>query len=57
MFDIHTLENSYIELTISGRKLRIYGSPYTQKHGSWPFQYPRVRPTLTPLPHPKAHEI
>ncbi|KAN0118035.1 Metallo-dependent phosphatase-like protein [Russula decolorans] len=51
------LENSFIELTISGRKLCIYGSPYTQKHGSWPFQYPRVRPTPTALPQPEAHEI
>lgn len=49
------LENSFIELVISGRKLRIYGSPYTPKHGSWPFQYPRARPTA--LPHPEAHEI
>ncbi|KAM6503115.1 metallophosphoesterase domain containing protein [Amanita muscaria] len=49
------LENSSIELTISGRKLRIYGSPCTPKHGSWPFQYPRVHPTA--LPHPETHEI
>ncbi|KAK2467215.1 hypothetical protein APHAL10511_000764 [Amanita phalloides] len=66
------LENSFIELTLrSGRQLRIYGSPYTPKHGSWPFQYPRaVRPKLTGTTttttaaaigtlqaHPEAHEI
>ena len=41
------LENSCTEITTSGRKLCIYGSPYTPQHGSWPFQYLRVRPTLT----------
>ena len=48
------LENSFIHLTIRGRKLRIYGSLYTPKRGSWPFQYPRVRSMLTAeaLPHP-----
>jgi hypothetical protein len=52
------LENSFVDLTISGRKLRIYGSPYTPKHGSWPFQYPRVRPALTAPPQPdEPHEI
>ncbi len=45
------LENSSVELTVKGRKLLIYGSPYTPKHGSWPLQYPRV------CPPPKAHEI
>ena len=38
------LENSSTEVTIRGRTLRIYGSPYTPKHGSWAFQYPRVSP-------------
>ncbi|KAF8335368.1 metallophosphoesterase domain-containing protein 1 [Cantharellus anzutake] len=51
------LEDSSVELTISGRKLLIYGSPYTPKHGSWPFQYPRVYPPPTTLPQPEAHEI
>lgn len=38
------LENSSAEVTIRGHVLRIYGSPYTPKYGSWPFQYPRVSP-------------
>jgi len=38
------LENSSTEATVRGRALRIYGSPYTPKHGSWQFQYPRVSP-------------
>lgn len=33
-------------VTIRGRTLRVYGSPYTPKHGSWVFQYPRVSPRL-----------
>ena len=51
------LENSSVELTISGRKLRIYGSPYTPKHGSWPFQYPRVHPLSTTPSRLATHEI
>ena len=51
------LENSSVELTIRGRKLLIFGSPYTPKHGSWPFQYPRIHPPYTARPPPKAHEI
>ncbi len=50
------LENSSVELTIRGRKLLIYGSPYTPKHGSWPFQYPRIHPSPAAHPPPKAHE-
>ncbi|KAH7904690.1 metallophosphoesterase domain-containing protein 1 [Hygrophoropsis aurantiaca] len=47
------LENSAIELTVRGRTLRVYGSPYTPKHGSWAFQYPRVSPTsYSPHAHP-----
>ncbi|TCD65919.1 hypothetical protein EIP91_001987, partial [Steccherinum ochraceum] len=38
------LEDTDVELTVRGRTLRIYGSPHTPRHGSWPFQYPRVRP-------------
>ncbi|KAN0085819.1 Metallo-dependent phosphatase-like protein [Tylopilus felleus] len=38
------LENSFTEVIVRGRALRIYGSPYTPKHGSWQFQYPRVSP-------------
>ncbi|KAF9222146.1 metallophosphoesterase domain-containing protein 1 [Gyrodon lividus] len=49
------LENSTIELAVRGRVLRVYGSPYTPKHGSWAFQYPRVFPlTYSPAAHPDA---
>ncbi|KAJ0322844.1 hypothetical protein COL5a_008673 [Colletotrichum fioriniae] len=27
--------------TYADRKIRIYGSPYTPRHGNWAFQYPR----------------
>ena len=40
--DIIYLENN--EVTIScpnGRQLRVYGSPYSTRHGNWAFQYPR----------------
>lgn len=40
--DIIYLENE--ETTIScphGRQLRVYGSPYSTRHGNWAFQYPR----------------
>ncbi|KAJ5661550.1 uncharacterized protein N7477_009166 [Penicillium maclennaniae] len=40
--DITYLEND--EVTIScpnGRQLRVYGSPYSTRHGNWAFQYPR----------------
>lgn len=40
--DIIYLENE--EATIScpnGRQLRVYGSPYSTRHGNWAFQYPR----------------
>ncbi|KAH7905117.1 metallophosphoesterase domain-containing protein 1 [Hygrophoropsis aurantiaca] len=52
------LENSSTELTVRGRVLRVYGSPYTPKHGSWAFQYPRVSPaSYSPHAHPYAeHE-
>ncbi|KAL0068696.1 hypothetical protein AAF712_004413 [Marasmius tenuissimus] len=45
------LENSEVQVTISPgngkerkneRIVRVYGSPYTPKHGSFKFQYPRV---------------
>ena len=38
------LENSSTEVTVRGHALRIYGSPYTPKYGSWQFQYPPVSP-------------
>lgn len=40
--DIIYLENE--EVTVScpnGRQLRVYGSPYSPRHGNWAFQYPR----------------
>ena len=38
------LQETSAQVTIRGRTLRIYGSPYTPQHGSWVFQYPRVHP-------------
>ncbi|KAJ7653791.1 metallophosphoesterase domain-containing protein 1 [Mycena rosella] len=38
------LEDTATTLTVRGRTLCIYGSPHTPRHGSWPFQYPRVHP-------------
>ncbi|KAF9476758.1 Metallo-dependent phosphatase [Pholiota conissans] len=38
------LNESSTTLTIHDRTLRIYGSPLTPTHGSWPFQYPRTTP-------------
>ena len=39
------LENDAVEVTVRGRTLRIYGSPYTPQYGTWAFQYPRFRPS------------
>ena len=36
------LQESSKQVTIRGRMLRVYGSPYTPQHGSWVFQYPKV---------------
>ncbi|KAJ7652236.1 Metallo-dependent phosphatase-like protein [Mycena rosella] len=38
------LEDAATTLTVRGRPLRVYGSPHTPRHGSWPFQYPRAPP-------------
>ncbi|KAJ4157204.1 hypothetical protein NW754_008847, partial [Fusarium falciforme] len=36
------LENEMITITCAnGRRLRIYGSPLSPRHGNWAFQYPR----------------
>jgi predicted phosphohydrolase len=36
------LQNSSISLTFpGGRRLKVYGSPWTRKQGNWAFQYPR----------------
>ena len=40
--DIIYLENEDTTITcINGRRLRVFGSPLSQKHGNWAFQYPR----------------
>ncbi|EEY18771.1 metallophosphoesterase domain-containing protein [Verticillium alfalfae VaMs.102] len=37
------LENQHVDVTCSnGRRLRIYGSPLSPRHGNWAFQYPRA---------------
>lgn len=46
--DIIYLENS--ETTVvcpNGRRLRVYGSPLSQHHGNWAFQYPRIEDVWT----------
>ena len=41
--DIHYLEDSSVTLRFEGgRPLKIYGSPWTRKHGSWAFEYPKA---------------
>jgi hypothetical protein len=36
------LQDSSTSLTFpGGRSLKVYGSPWTRKHGNWAFQYPR----------------
>ncbi|KAK1236149.1 hypothetical protein PQX77_000620 [Marasmius sp. AFHP31] len=53
--DLRYLENSEVQLQVTispghskerknERIIRIYGSPFTPKHGSFKFQYPRVHP-------------
>ncbi|TFK91340.1 Metallo-dependent phosphatase [Polyporus arcularius HHB13444] len=52
------LEDSAAEVSVRGRTLRVYGSPHTPKQGSWPFQYPRLRPTsFSPSSREQANEI
>ncbi|KAL7285594.1 hypothetical protein ACG7TL_000698 [Trametes sanguinea] len=63
------LQQTAVTLSVRGRTLRIYGSPLTPKHGSWPFQYPRHTPELASwdaIPHdtdilithgPPAHHL
>ena len=36
------LHESSAQVTIRGRTLRVYGSPYTPQRGSWVFQHPEV---------------
>jgi predicted phosphodiesterase len=40
--DIIYLQNTETTVTChNGRSIRIYGSPYSPRHGNWAFQYPR----------------
>ena len=42
--DIVYLENAETTITCAnGRRLRVYGSPLSPRHGNWAFQYPRSR--------------
>ncbi|KAG8906981.1 hypothetical protein FRB99_005623 [Tulasnella sp. 403] len=41
--DVIYLENTTTMLDIRGRRVRVFGSPYTPKHGQGAFQYPRDR--------------
>lgn len=42
--DIIYLQNTETTVTYAnGRRLRIYGSPYSPRHGNWAFQYPRSK--------------
>ncbi|KAF8969250.1 hypothetical protein BDZ97DRAFT_1915593 [Flammula alnicola] len=38
------LQETSISLKIQDRQLMFYGSPFTPRQGSWPFQYPRITP-------------
>jgi len=49
------LQESSAVVTVRGRALRIYGSPYTQDLGNWAFQYTRVLPQLY-APHRYEYE-
>jgi hypothetical protein len=35
------LNGESITIEVSGRKLKVYGSPWTPQQGNWAFQYPR----------------
>jgi hypothetical protein len=39
--DVIYLENNEVTICPNGRQLRVYGSPYSLRHGNWAFQYPR----------------
>lgn len=41
--DMTYLQDSTTEITCpNGRRLRVYGSPKSSRHGNWAFQYPRA---------------
>ncbi|KAG8740825.1 hypothetical protein FRC10_003853 [Ceratobasidium sp. 414] len=42
-FGIIYLEHSAAQITVLGRQLRVFGSPYTPELGQWAFQYPQAR--------------
>jgi 3',5'-cyclic AMP phosphodiesterase CpdA len=44
--DLQYLEESSTTVTVRGYTLNVYGSPYTPKHGSWSFQYPRINSSV-----------
>ncbi|EAU30470.1 predicted protein [Aspergillus terreus NIH2624] len=46
--DIIYLENEETTVvTANGRQFRIYGSPFSARHGNWAFQYPRSQDVWT----------
>ncbi|KAI0692017.1 metallophosphoesterase domain-containing protein 1 [Cerioporus squamosus] len=52
------LKDSAAEVSVRGRTLRVYGSPHTPKQGSWPFQYPRIRPaSYSPSSGEQVNEV
>lgn len=44
------LQESAVEIHVEGRALLVYGSPFTPKQGSWPFQYPRHAADWSSIP-------
>ena len=49
------LQETSAHVTIHGRTLQVYGSPYTPQHGNWVFQYPRVHsPWYSPSEKPTS---
>lgn len=40
---IYLQDESYTATFPNGRKLKIFGFPWTSQYGNWAFQYPRVR--------------
>ncbi|KAI0641437.1 Metallo-dependent phosphatase [Trametes meyenii] len=47
--DLIYLEDSSTTLVVNGRTITVYGSPYTPRHGSGVFQYPRGGKSSGPL--------
>lgn len=49
--DILYLHNTETTVTCSnGRRLRVYGSPFSPRHGNWAFQYPRSEDVWAEIP-------